>query len=154
MSQIIRTWGCQNLRCEKVFDSWEPNPSCPICKGVRVGWVPGGGHIMGGATKTGDAELRALVDVFKLGDINSAEAGRAAKKVSLPAPSRPSGPVHTFAGGFSAAVDPTVGAQCVPTANRVDFKVKATPGSQLSPNSGFSKMSVRANTAVEASHKS
>lgn len=153
MSQIIRTWGCQNLRCEKVFDSWEPNPCCPICKGVRVAWVPGGGHILGGATKTGDAELRALTEVFKLGDINSAEAGRAAKKVSLPTP-RPAGPVHTFAGGFSAAVDPTVGAQCVPTANKIDYKVKATPGSAVIPNSGFARANIRSNTAIEAVHKS
>jgi hypothetical protein len=38
--------------------------------------------------------------------------------------------------------------------NRIDYKVKATPGSAVVPNSGFAKMNVRSNTAIEASHKS
>lgn len=152
MSHIIRTWGCLNLRCEKVFDSYEPNPTCPVCKGVRVNWIPGGGHIMGVATKTGDAELRALTDIFKLGDLNSAREGQAAKKVSLPV-AKNGGPVHTFGGQFSAAIDPTVGAQCVPTANKIDYRVKATPGNALAPNSGFASANIRSNTRIEGVHK-
>lgn len=151
MAEIIRTWGCQNLRCEKVFDSWEANPVCPVCKCVRVAWVPGGGHIAG-AARSADAELRHLADIFRMGDMNSAEEGRAAKKVNLPPPPAPSGPVHTFAPGFTASVNPTVGAQCVPTANKVDFKVKASPGSRLAPNASYPGLS--SNTAIEAVHKS
>src|ERR1700690_1701808 len=148
---VIRTWQCQNLRCGHSFDSWESNPECPTCKCVRVGWLPAGGHI-GNAAKGADRELRALADIFRLDNMNSAERGRAAKKVNLPpAPAANPGNVTTFAGGFSAAVDPTRGAQCVPTANKFDVKVKAAPGIALSPNSTYP--SIRSNTAVEASHK-
>jgi hypothetical protein len=148
---IIRTWRCLNKRCASTFDSWEPNPSCPSCQCVRVDWQPAGGHI-GGAAKGADAELRALADIFKLGDLNSAEEGRAAKKVNLPPSVAPNpGNVHTFGGNFSAAINPSAGAQCVPTANKIDYKVKATPGSQLAPNGSFP--GIRSNTAVEAAHK-
>ena len=141
MTGIIRTWRCLNARCTRSFDAWEPNPTCPSCQGVRVEWQPAGGHI-GGYSKNADVELRALADMFKLG----------AKKVALPPATAPNGGnVHTFAGGFSAAVNPSVGAQCVPTANKIDYKVKATPGNQLMPNGSFP--SVRSNTAVEAAYK-
>jgi hypothetical protein len=152
MSGILRTWHCQNGRCSRQFDAWESNPECPACHGVRVAWVPAGGHIKGSATKTGDAELRALADIFRMGDMNSAQEGQGAKKVRLPsAPAANSGPVHTFAPGFSAPVNPAAGAQCVPTANKVDYKVK-TSGDRLAPNSSYP--GIRSNTAIEASHRS
>jgi hypothetical protein len=148
---IIRSWICENSRCKAWFDSYEPNPECPKCRCVRVSWRPAGGHI-GGAAKGADSELRALADIFKLGDLNSAEEGRAAKKVSLPPVTAPNGGnVHTFGGNFSAAINPAQGAQCVPTTNKIDYKVKATPGSQLAPNGSFP--GIRSNTAVEAAHK-
>ena len=101
---------------------------------MRVSWRPNGGHIAGVA-KSGDAELRALADIFKMNDMHSAEEGRGAKKVRLPdAPPPNQGPVHTFAGGFSAAINPALGAQCVPTSNKIDYKVKATPGNALAPS--------------------
>jgi hypothetical protein len=151
MSGIIRTWRCLNARCSGTFDSWERNPTCPTCQCVRVEWQPAGGHI-GGYSKGADKELRALADIFRLGDLNSAEEGRAAKKVNLPPATPPNGGnVHTFAGGFTAAVNPAAGAQCVPTANKIDYKVKATPGSQLAPNGSFP--GIRSNTAVEAAYK-
>lgn len=149
---VLRTWHCQNGRCGKQFDAWETNPECPACGCVRVSWVPAGGHIKGASTKTGDAELRALADIFKMTDMNSAEEGRGAKKVRLPDAPTPTGPVHTFAPGFSASINPAAGAQCVPTANKVDFKVKASPGSALPASSVFPN--VRSNTAVEATHRS
>jgi hypothetical protein len=148
---IIRSWICENARCGAWFDSYEPNPECPKCQCVRVSWRPNGGHI-GSAAKAGDAELRALADIFKLDDMNSAERGRAAKQVRLPpVPAANPGNVHRFAGGFAAAVDPTLGAQCVPAANKIDYKVKAMPGTALSPNAAYP--SIRSNTAVEAAHK-
>lgn len=150
MTGIIRSWRCLNGRCGRAFDAWEANPTCPDCAGVRVEWTPGGGHI-GGAARGADKELRALADMFSLGDMNSAERGRGAKKISPPAASPPQGPVHTFAGGFSAAINPVLGPQCVPAANKIDFKVKATPGNRLAPNGSYPDM--RANTAVEAAHK-
>lgn len=113
--------------------------------------MPAGGHIKGAATKTGDAELRALADIFRMGDMNSAQEGQAAKKVRLPEQTAPNpGNVHTFAGGFSAAINPAAGAQCVPTANKIDYKVK-TGGDRLSPNTSYP--GIRSNTAVEAAHR-
>lgn len=148
---ILRTWHCQNTaRCGKQFDSWEPNPECPACHCVRVSWVPAGGHIRGEATKGAEAELRALADVFRMTDMNSAEEGRGAKKVRLPA-AAPSGPVHTFAPGFSAPVAPGAGAACVPTSSQVDFKVSAGVGTALAPSKVFPN--VRNGTAVEAAHR-
>jgi hypothetical protein len=152
MTGILRTWRCMNTRCGAPFDAWEPNPSCPNCKCVRVEWQPAGGHI-GSTAKSADTELRALADMFKMGDMNSADRGRAAKKVNLPPAPTDKNPanVHTFSGGFSAAINPAIGAQCVPTANKVGFKVKAAPGNALQPNGSFPSM--RSNTAVEASYK-
>jgi|SRR5882724_11023601 len=150
MVGIIRSWICENSRCAQWFDSYEPNPSCPTCQCVRVSWRPAGGHI-GKAGKAGDAELRALADVFRMTDMNSAEEGRGAKKVNLPSALPSGGPVHTFAPGFSAPVAPGAGAMCLPTSGKVDFKVKATPGSRLAPSGVFPGVS--SHTAVEARHK-
>jgi hypothetical protein len=152
MSGIIRTWICGNARCAETFDSWEPNPECPRCKCVRVSWCPGGGHIAG-VSRSGDAELRALADVFRMNDMNSAEEGRGAKKVRLPEQTAPNpGNVHTFAGGFSAAINPAAGAQCVPTANKIDYKVRAEQGNRLGAG-GLGMPGIRSNTAIEAAHK-
>ncbi len=148
---VIRTWRCLNSRCEKRFDSWESNPSCPLCQCVRVDWQPAGGHVAK-ASRGADAELRALADVFRMGDMNSAEEGRAAKKVKLPEPSTPTpGNLHTFAGGFSAAINPAVGAQCVPTANKVDYKITARRDARMTGALGMPGVS--SHTAVEAVHK-
>jgi hypothetical protein len=151
MTGIIRTWRCLNSRCGVSFDAWEPNPSCPTCKCVRVAWQPAGGNV-GAAAKGADAELRALADIFRMDNMNSAERGRAAKQVNLPPATASDGKVHTFNGGFSAAIDPTRGAQCVPTANKFDVKVKATPGNALAPNAAYPH--IRSNTAIEGVHKS
>jgi len=117
-----------------------------------VTWHPGGGHIAGTARSL-DSDLRTLADCFKLTDMNSGEEGRGAKKVRLPdAPAPNSGPVHTFAPGFSAPVNVHNGAVCVPTTSHVDFKAKVGIGNKLAPSPlGFA--SVRSNTAVEATHK-
>lgn len=147
---VLRTWHCQNSRCGKQFDAWESNPECPACHCVRVAWVPAGGHI-GKAGKSADAELRALADVFRMTDMNSAEEGRAAKKVNLPQPAPTDGPVHTFAPGFSAPVAAGAGPACVPTSSHVDFKVKAGVGHSLAPSKVFPN--VRNGTAVEAAHR-
>ena len=158
MSGILRSFICENLRCNAWFDSWASNPACPTCKCVRVSWRPAGGHIGSGA-KAADAELRTLADMFKMPDMNSADRGRAAKKVNLP-PAPDSGmPAMKFGGGFAAVVDPArarsnenpSGAQCVPTANNINYKVKAGPGSQLAPNKSYPGL--RSNTVIEATHK-
>jgi hypothetical protein len=111
--------------------------------------MPGGGHIAGTA-KAADAELRALADHFRLDNMNSASRDRGVKIIKPPAPPA-SGPVHTFAPGFSAPVSPGQGAVCVPTASHVDFKVKAGIDNKLAPSAVFP--GVRSHTAVEAAHK-
>jgi hypothetical protein len=151
MSGILRTWHCQNSRCGQTFDAWEANPSCPQCKCVRVGWVPAGGHV-GGAGKDSDRELRILADMFKLGDMNSAEEGRGAKKVRTP-DAAPAGTAAMNFGGFAAVVDPRAGAQCVPAANKVDYKVKAAPDTRLSEGA-LGLPGVKSHTKIEATHRS
>jgi len=149
MAEIIRTWRCMNGRCGKSFDAWEANPECPACRCVRVEWIPGGGHLAGTA-KSCDAELRALADVFRMNDMASARRGEAAKRPPA-APDSAPGPVHTFAPGFTAPVNPANGAVCVPTTSRVDFKAKVGIGNKLAPSGVFPN--VRSNTAVEATHR-
>jgi hypothetical protein len=150
---VLRTWHCQSARCGREFTAWESNPECQHCGCARAAWVPAGGHIKGSSTKGADAELRALADVFRMGDMNSAQEGQAAKRVRLPdAPAANSGPVHTFAPGFSAPVNPNGGAACIPTSSQVDFKAKVGIGKTLTPSKVFPN--VRNHTSVEAAHRS
>ena len=145
---VIRSWICDNSRCGEWFDSYEPNPACPKCRCVRTSWRPAGGHI-GGASKSADHELRVLADMFKMNDMNSAQEGRGAKKVNLPdAPQATGNNVMNF-GGFAAAVDPRMGAQCVPTVNKVNYKVKAGAETRLA-GGALGMPDIRTNTTVEA----
>lgn len=146
---VLRSWICENRACGLWFDAWESNPECPKCRCVRVSWRPAGGHIAG-VSKTGDAELRALADVFRMTDMNSAQEGRAAKKVAT-SQADATGPVHTFAPGFSAPLGALGAAACVPTSSHVDFKAKVGVGNKLAPSKVFP--GVASNTAIEAAHK-
>jgi predicted nucleic acid-binding Zn-ribbon protein len=148
MSLIIRTWGCQNKACLSVFDSGERNPACPRCGCVRVGWVPGRVNVGSDATRAADADLKTLAARFGLTDLNSAEAGRQAKKLALPANGGAAGVVNF--GGFAAAIDPQAarsnanqsGAQCLPTVNRIDAKVRMAPGEKLTGQLGLPSLAV------------
>lgn len=152
MSYILRSWGCLNPRCESEFTSGEPAPSCPHCGNVRVNWIPGGGHI-GSHAKAADKDLQALIDVFKLPDINSAERGRGAKKVATqPAVDPKAAPQMNFGMGFSAPIVPGAPAMCVPSTQAVDFKVKAGLNRQMGPGK-LGLPGVQSATAIEASHK-
>lgn len=150
MADIKRSWRCLNSRCGEAFDAWEQNPECPSCHCVRVEWVPGGGHIAGTA-KACDAELRALADAFRLPDMASARRGEAAKRPMAQQPVARDAPAMSFGGGFVAQVDPNRGAQCVPTANRMDFKTKVGIGNKLAPSKVFP--GVGTNTTIEAQHR-
>jgi hypothetical protein len=152
MSYILRSWSCLSPRCAAEFTSPEPAPACPTCGNVRVNWIPGGGHV-GGTAKAADSELRALIDVFKLPDINSAERGRGAKKIaSQPVVDQKSGPMHQFAPGFATVVQPGARAMCVPSQQKVDFKAKLGTGVALGPGK-LGLPGVQAGTAIEASHR-
>lgn len=149
MSGIIRSWECLSARCGEQFDSWDSNPECPACKGVRVGWIPGGGHVQGTA-KAADAELRALADVFNMTDMNSATRGERAKPKLPPPPVMDRHAQATqFAPGFTAAV-PTDRAVCVPSSTSVNFKTTMSIGSAL-PHSR-TVPGVHSNTRIEARH--
>jgi len=146
---VLRTWGC--LNCHAEFDSWESAPECPACECLRVTWVPKGGHIAG-VSRSGDAEFKALADVFRLDDLRSAKAGESAKIVRAPQQTSPAnGSPHDF-GGFVANINPNLGSQCVPTANRVNFKTTATIGQQLGAGA-LGLPSVKSATAIDSSHR-
>jgi hypothetical protein len=148
---VIRTWGC--LNCGREFDSWEANPACPACECLRVTWVPGGGHIAG-VSRSGDAEFKALADVFRLDDLKSARRDEAAKIVREQQPPYANsvfGTPHDF-GGFVANINPNVGSQCVPVANKINFKAKAEVGRALGGGQ-LGMPSVQSNTTIDSSYR-
>lgn len=147
MTEILRSWQCLNSRCEAAFDAWDANPSCPHCGNVRVNWIPGGGHVAGTARQC-DADLRALADVFRMTDINSAVRDQRAKP-SVSQPGEQKGQPTVFAPGFAAVPHPER-AMCVPSTTPVNFKAKVTAGQALSPNKMYPR--VQSNTAIEARH--
>lgn len=129
---ILRSWICDNKACGHWFDSDQSYPHCPTCGCIRTSWRPNGGHIVG-KNRGAEKELRELADIFKMGDMNSAQEGQPAKKVATPsAPSQ--GKLMRNFSGFAAEIQLSDVAQCLPAANKVDFKVKATPGRALPPN--------------------
>jgi hypothetical protein len=98
-----------------------------------VQWIPGGGHVAGTA-KACDAELRNLVDVFKMADVNSAQRGeRAMPKIPQPVNPGRSQPNMQFGPGFTSPIV------------RVGTGI-ALPHSRSVPG-------VHAATAIEASHR-
>ena len=155
MSGVIRSWSCLSQRCGNEFTSWESNPTCPSCGCVKVGWIPGGGHIAGTA-KAADAELRNLVDVFKMTDVNSAQRGERAMP-KLPQPVNPgrNAPNMQFGPGFtSPIVRDAAGrpvATCLPSTTNVNFKARVGTGTAL-PHSR-SVPGVHANTVIDSSHR-
>jgi hypothetical protein len=159
MADIIRSWLCLNARCRSQFDAWDANPACPKCECVRVQWVPGGGHVAGSA-KAADAELRALADCFKLGDINSARRDERAKP-ALKQPPVDRSQTMQFAPGFASvpyARDAAgkVYPVCQPSAQDVSFKVRsAARAAQDRTGVGPGKLglpNVQANTTYQARH--
>jgi hypothetical protein len=156
MTGILRTWQCHNPRCGKVFDSWDAYPSCPGCKNVKVSWVPGGGHVMGVAPQV-DADVRSLAERYGLSDLtptrHGEKGGRA--KPPLPAMKAPSNGAMNFGGfvspqPYAISNDGQVHATCMPAANRIDYKVKATPGTAVPPSKIYPRPQV--NTVIEARH--
>jgi hypothetical protein len=116
---------------------------------VRVNWVPGGGHVAG-VSRSGDAEFRALADIFRMDDLHSAKRGEAAKVTRAP-PSQAGGTPHDF-GGFVANIDPNAGAQCLPVANRINFRARAEVGRSFGGGQ-LGLPSVQSATTIDSSHR-
>jgi hypothetical protein len=156
MQGVLRSWQCQNARCNKQFDAWEAYPTCPKCGNVRVQWIPGGGHIAGTAAAA-DSELKKLADQFGLSNLNSARRDQAAKPVvTPPAAPREWHNAMQFAPGFAAT--PYVMGQngrpmpvCVPSMQGVSFKTKVMPGNAVAHSRTVP--GVHAGTRIEASHR-
>jgi len=149
MSFILRTWGCQNAECVAVFTSGERYPACPHCGCIRVSWVPAQVNIHSGSTKQADTTLRDLCAAYGLTDINSPSPSRQlqAKKLATGAGG---GAAMTFQ-GFTATVDPAAGAQCVPTSNHIEHKVR--PGIGAPFTGQFGAPGIASNTEVVATHR-
>lgn len=84
---LSRDWRCLNDKCGHVYHSFEKgNPPCPSCGCVRVGWVPGGGHVMAIAPRM-DKRLRGIAEQHGLTNLNSASPSRlnrAAPRIETP----------------------------------------------------------------------
>lgn len=151
MSYILRSWKCLNPRCAAEFTSGDANPACSTCGCVRVQWIPGGGHV-GGTAKAADAELRALADIYRMPDINSAVRGERAKPaVRQPHVDPRSAPPIQFAPGFAAVAHPSQ-AVCVPSVHNVNFKTRLGTGVAMGPGK-LGLPSVQSGTAIEARHR-
>lgn len=153
---VIRTYSC--LHCGREFDSWDKMPECPDCGNVRVQWVPKGGHIAG-VSRRGDAEFKALADVFNLSDLKSVNReGDVAKPMHTARAHGDGGPVNF--GGFAASINPEAartnsnpsGAECVPTLNRVNFKARTEVGRALGGGQ-LGMPSVQSATTIDSTHR-
>lgn len=85
MSWILRTWRCLNRRCGVEFEAGEPYPACPTCRGAKVQYIPGGGHVLHGATKHADRTLKEVASSYGLTNLRSARQGEAAHPGLAPA---------------------------------------------------------------------
>lgn len=151
MNGVIRSWRCQNARCEEEFQAWESHPECPVCHGVRVNWIPGGGHVAGTA-RAADAELRMLADNYGLSDLNSAARGERAKpKLALQPVVERSTPSISFAPGFTAPAHAGNQAMCVPSTSTVNFKTRVSTNNALAHSRSIP--GVHAGTRIEAIHR-
>lgn len=152
MTEIIRSWLCQNMRCQQEFTAWENYPACPECGSVRTQWLPGGGHVFTEAAKTADQELKNLAASFDLTNINSARAGERAKPALHQAPTAGrNAPNMQFAPGFTAPIAANGAAQCMPSTSRVNFKTRVGTGNALAKSR--SVPGVHSATAIEASYR-
>ena len=136
MQGILRTWICQNRRCEALFDAWEDYPPCPDCGCARTNWLPAGGHI-GKAAPGIDAELKTLASNYGMTDIVTAREGERAMPKLPTRPAAATGDMMQFAPGFVGTPYTLDGqgrpqAVCQPSAANINFKVKAQVGQKLS----------------------
>ena len=126
---ISRDWRCLNERCGETFHSFaNDNPPCPTCGCIRVGWVPGGGHVNSIAPRM-DARIRSIADQHGLTNLNSpshSRLNRAMPKVNTP-PISPEMGIRNFGPGFAAPVS-AHGAICVPSSSPVDIRGKVQIG--------------------------
>jgi hypothetical protein len=155
MQGVLRSWCCQNEACGVTFEAWINYPECPQCSCARTNWIPGGGHV-GGVAPGIDRELRTLADNYGMTNISSAKAGeRAMPKLDQPA-AHDRGPMMQFGPGFVGVpyerdAAGNARAVCMPSAAKVNFKVKAPIGKPLQ-HSG-SVPGPAAGARIEGSHK-
>jgi len=127
-TMISRDWHCQNDRCGHKFHSYaQDNPPCPRCGCVRVGWVPGGGHIMVMAPRM-DKRLRSIADQHGLTNLNSPSPSRLNRAAPrAPVYQQVQGYNHHWGLGVSSPIS-TQGAICVQSSTPVDIRGKVPIG--------------------------
>lgn len=132
---------CLNPRCGNVFHSYEKaNPPCPKCHCVRVGWVPGGGHIAKSSPQA-DRTLKSLSADYGMGNINSGSPSRLNRAMPKYDHAPADGPVLNFGPGFSAPTNRSGRATCGTSVNNVNFRTtvaaeKAMTSSRSYPQIG------------------
>ncbi len=125
---ISRDWRCLNDRCGETFHSFaNDNPPCPACGCVRVGWIPGGGHVNSIAPRM-DARIRSIADQHGLTNLNSPSNSRLNRAMPR-APIHPTVPgvTHNWGFGISSPIPdahhPNAGAIASFSATSVSNKV-------------------------------
>ena len=152
---ISRDWKCLNERCGNIFHSFEKaNPPCSRCGCVRVGWVPGGGHI-GELAPRMDARLKTIATQQNMRNLNSpspSRLNRAAPRLNTPPMSPELGTKHWGLGitsGFSAH-----GPVCVEASNPIKLRGQLGIGNNAvprGPNNAFPGPAV--NAVIEGVHR-
>lgn len=137
MDGILRTWACQNRNCRATFEAWKDYPRCPQCKCVRTNWIPGGGHVGGGATFV-DKTLKELTGAYGMTNMHEGREGERAMPALRQQPAA-SGEMQ-FAPGFAGTpytIDNSgkVRAVCMPSTIPSTAKVKTRTEQRL-PHSG------------------
>lgn len=135
MQGVLRTWVCQNVRCGEQFEAWSNYPRCPKCKCVRTNWIPGGGHIGGGASFV-DKTLKELTSAYGMTNMNT---GLREGERAMPALRQQAAPQNgqmQFAPGFVGTpytVDASGQARavCMPSTIPATAKVKARTEQRL-----------------------
>lgn len=153
---ISRDWMCQNSACGSVFHSYsDANPPCPECGCLRVSWVPGGGHVLSGRTRSLDRTVRGLAEQHGMTNLNSpseSRLNRAAPRVYQPPLSPELGVKHWghgIATQFSAH-----GVTATQAASPINLTGKLAVGQHAQPRyGGGSVPGPMANTVIEGRDK-
>ena len=153
---IVRSYSCLNRRCQHAFDSTLDHPPCPLCRGLRVQWVPKPVAIRGSRMAAIDATARGLADDFGLTNFRTPEAGKPAALAPPAAPNKQN--IFEPQKGWRIAIpdDALTGgghAVCAPAGVTAKVKVDPNAGPLKETNAKYGMDEMRRHTRIEATHR-